>query len=99
MTIAKACIFGAIFRHARRQAFALYRRRCLYALNASPVVLPEFGRLRRRDACSSAEHYDVCDAGADRHLCRTCAHDNICDSAYYDGNPLAVAPRDHDLEK
>ena len=62
-----------------------------YALNASPAVLPEFSRVRRRDACSRAELYDVCDAGADGHLCRTRAHGNICDAAYHDGNPLALA--------
>lgn len=62
-----------------------------YALNASPAVLPEFSRLRRRDACSRAELYDVCNACADGHLCHTRAHGNICDAAYHDGNPLALA--------
>jgi hypothetical protein len=91
MTIAKTCYVRAIFRHARRRAFALLSRRCHYALNASPAVLPEFSRLRRRDACSRAELYDVCDACADGHLCHTRAHGNICDAAHHDGNPLALA--------
>jgi hypothetical protein len=58
-------------------------------------VLSEFGRLRRRDACSSAKLYDVCDAGADDHLCRTRTHGNICDAAYHDGNPLALVGWSH----
>jgi hypothetical protein len=61
-----------------------------YALNSRPAVLSEFGRLRRRDACSSAKLYDVCDAGANDHLCRTRTHGNIFDAACHDGNPLAL---------
>jgi hypothetical protein len=67
-------------------------REMSYAHNTSTAVLPEFGRLRRRDACSSAKLYHVCDAGADDHLCRTRAHRNICNAAYHDGNPLALKP-------
>jgi hypothetical protein len=65
-------------------------REMSYALNSRPAVLSEFGRLRRRDACSSAKLYDVCDAGADDHLCRTRTHGNIFDAACHDRNPLAL---------
>lgn len=62
-----------------------------HASHASPAVLPELSRLRRRNAGSSAELYNVCNACTDGHLCHTRAHGNICDAAYHDGNPLALA--------
>jgi hypothetical protein len=62
-----------------------------HASHASPAVLHELSRLRRRNAGSSAELYDVCNACTDGHLCHTRAHGNICDAAYHDGNPLALA--------
>jgi hypothetical protein len=76
-------------------------REMSYALNARTAVLSEFGRLRRRDACSRAKRCDVCDAGADDHLCRTRTHSNIFDAACHDGNQLAlgrmVAPARSDI--